>query len=420
MDLRGCGVRGADDLLTVVATESMTPITPLSGAKGPLLEAPRPAPARRPHWSELDVLRGLAAVLMVSNHAGVRMPRGEGHGLADALEFAGSLAPVVFFTVTGLGRGVQSAASATRRPWRETLQKVLLLLLADAALWLAPGRPIGMDFLGFIGLSTLVVEAIARCARPQSMALLACAAVLLLRVVGAPLLRHAVGSGPWLFGLGDHGLAGFSYPPCPWLAYPLLGFAVGHAAQQHSTRLRSREPRVIAGCALLGVALGAVCVAMALHGSLFFRWGTVSVAFTVLSLATVFASLAVAMGCTRQPRVTRALALPGTSSLVVVPVHYGLIEIAVQTLPADLTTNYFPLVAAALVALALLLARALDRRIVRTISTRAHTTAWWALLACALSLLAATYATHGTAWRLPCMMTAQFVLCAMFAIRGKK
>ncbi len=376
-------------------------------------------PARRPYWPELDVLRGLAAVLMVYNHAGVRWPRGAGHAFADALEFAGSLAPVVFFVVTGLGRGVQSAATGTRRPLADTLRKVLLLVLADVALWIAPGRYVGMDFLGFIGISALCVELIARSARPQRVAMCAFFAVLGLRVVAAPLLRQTLGEGPVMFLLGDHPIAGFSYPPCPWLAYAILGYLLGSAAQRHQELVRARGNRVLVACALLGAGLGAVCVAMVWRGALFFRWGTVSVAFTVLSLAAVFASISLAMACSRQRLLTRVLALPGTSSLVVVPLHYGLIQLAMSTWPAVAADGRFPLVATGLVVMALFLARLVDRWIVGVVTPRTCATYWGVGLISAVTLLVATYCADGTAARLPCMMAAQLVLCGMFAMRTK-
>ena len=70
------------------------------------------------------------------------------------LVFLGSFAPVLFFFLTGLGYGVQSAAG--KRPRGQGyLIKVGILLLADALMWMKPGTYVGNDFLGFIGLSML-------------------------------------------------------------------------------------------------------------------------------------------------------------------------------------------------------------------------------------------------------------------------
>ncbi len=125
-------------------------------------DSPAPSPARAPgarHWSELDLLRALAGVCMVSNHAGVSWLSESAwrQGLNGAITFVGSLAPVLFFTVTGLGRGIQAAGRAPK-PIADTLRKTLVLFLADAAFWLSPSQHFGLDFLGFIGLSALVLE----------------------------------------------------------------------------------------------------------------------------------------------------------------------------------------------------------------------------------------------------------------------
>lgn len=396
--------------------------TTLTAAPQPVRTSPPPPaakPARaRPHWPELDVLRGLAAVLMVYNHAGVRFSRGPEHWLGNALEFAGSLAPVVFFLVTGLGRGVQSAAGGARRPLDETLRKVALLLLADVALWLSPARLAGMDFLGFIAISTLVVEVLARSARPQLLAWLALGGVLGLRVVGAPLLRSVLGESGLMFLVGDQPLLGFSYPPCPWLAYPILGYLLGTAAQRHADAVRRHAGRVLLLCLGGAASFGAASLALHARGALFFRWGTVSVAFTVLSFAAVFATLAAAFALARSSAATRALALPGTSSLVIVPVHYGLIELLVRTAPELATGASFPLAATLLVGVALVTARGIDRLIGARVAPRAGL--WWPLFAGALAMLVVVYLSHGTAARLPSMMVAQLALCALFAMRGKK
>ena len=70
------------------------------------------APGR---WRELDLMRGLAAALMVLNHVAVGSASGVNSRTAAALAFAGSFAPVVFFFLTGLGTGVQSIQTANGR-----------------------------------------------------------------------------------------------------------------------------------------------------------------------------------------------------------------------------------------------------------------------------------------------------------------
>lgn len=60
-------------------------------------------------WQEIDVLRDLAAILMVVNHVGYKTldPHQLNGSLAGNLVFIGSFAPVIFFFVTGVGYGIQ-------------------------------------------------------------------------------------------------------------------------------------------------------------------------------------------------------------------------------------------------------------------------------------------------------------------------
>lgn len=383
--------------------------------------AARPA---RPCWPELDILRGLAAVLMVLNHAGVRWRLAAGHSLDNALVFAGSLAPVVFFTVTGMGRGVQAAASTGHRPWSDTLSKVALLLLADVALWISPERLLGMDFLGFIGVSTLLVEALARSRRPSLAAGSILLAALAVRLALVPLLR------PWLdahadahvlaFLLGAGDLGGFSYPPCPWLAFPVAGFLLGGAAQRHASTVRESWPSVTLGCAGAAALLLLACAGMAMRGLVFFRWGTISFAYTVLGFAAVAASIVVALLVGRHKGLMRSLSLPGTSSLVVVPVHYGLIALVGELLPGATTGGGFVVVATLVVAAALTLSRAIDRWLAGLLGTHGCRATWSTGLAAATILLVVTCCAADTAARLPSMMAAQLALSALFLLRRRR
>jgi uncharacterized membrane protein len=57
------------------------------------------------HIPDLDILRGLAALMMVTNHLAVKVltPEQWSNGFLGNLTFIGSFAPVVFFFVTGMG-----------------------------------------------------------------------------------------------------------------------------------------------------------------------------------------------------------------------------------------------------------------------------------------------------------------------------
>jgi uncharacterized membrane protein len=294
--------------------------------------APRSPAGRR--WPEIDLLRALAGALMVANHAGVAW-LSSGRPANDAITFIGSLAPVFFFTVTGLGRGVQSFGRTPGRapkPLDDSLWKAFVLFLADAAMWLSPSRHLGLDFLGFIGLAGLVLELLDRTRRPVATISAAAVACLALRFGLAPRLHLAPDGGGALrlahFILGDFSVPGVSYPLCPWLAYPLCGWLVGRLGAASADRIRAAPDRAAGVAALLSVAGLGFCLMLFKRHLVFFRWGTLSFAYAMLGFAAVFAGLAlVLVAAARLGRAGGALSLPGIASFVLVPIHYALVAL---------------------------------------------------------------------------------------------
>ncbi len=381
------------------------------------------ATASRPraYWPELDALRGLAAVLMVLNHAGVLWLGEDARGLDEALTFMGGLAPVFFFMVTGTGRGVQSAGRANNKKTGDTLRKVGLLLLADVALWISPNRLLGMDFLGFIALSTLVVEGVQRTRRPALTASLLAAFVLGVRFALAPLLdlgepmtsAQAVGR----FLLGDRSLAGFAYPPCPWLAYPLFGYLLGRVAQRHADTVRARRMPVAGALGLSGGLGLAICYVLAQRGMIFFRWGTLSVAYTLFGFCALVCGAAIVVALERAGRARALIALPGTSSLVVVPIHYLLIHVLHEATPELARDGRFLPVVLIVIALALGISRAIDRVLTALAKEQRGASGYWlGTLATALVLTVATAYTTGSLPRLMVMTLAQLAISALFPL----
>lgn len=294
--------------------------------------APRGRAGRR--WPEIDLLRALAGALMVANHAGVAWLSG-GAPANDAITFIGSLAPVFFFTVTGLGRGVQSPGRTpgrTPKPFSDSLWKALVLFLADAALWLSPSRHLGLDFLGFIGLAGLVLEVLDRTRRPVATISAAALVCLALRFGLAPRLHLAPDGGGALrlahFVLGDFSVPGVSYPLCPWLAYPLCGWLVGRMGAAWADPIRAAPGRSVGVTAVLAAAGLGFCLILFKRHLGFFRWGTLSFAYATLGFAAVLAGLAlVLVAAARLGRVVGVLSLPGIASFVLVPVHYAFVEL---------------------------------------------------------------------------------------------
>ncbi|WP_165230350.1 heparan-alpha-glucosaminide N-acetyltransferase domain-containing protein [Aquisphaera insulae] len=291
------------------------------------LEAPPPRINRDEsrsdsNWKELDLLRGWAAFLMIANHIAVHCPAVETSSFVGWMAFLGSMAPVMFFTITGLGYGVQSEA---RRPrsWSQVLPKIGILLVADSLMWLWPGRVIGLDFLGFIALSMLLLEFVRGRRHSGKLAILLCVLDFSVRFVLGPLWKSKMGEpGTGLgFWLGVTSLTGFSYSPSPWLVYPLLGYATGRLAARQRPWLTQNPTRAMMAILSWAVVMGAPAAYIFAKGGVLFRYGTMSIAFFLLSLAFLGLSLAASLLLGRASILDR-FTLSGIRSLAIVPIHY--------------------------------------------------------------------------------------------------
>lgn len=293
---------------------------------------PRPRRGRwmRQSWDELDVLRGFAALLMIFNHAGVDWYGDEPSRttIEGALTYLGSFAPVVFFFLTGLGHGIAPIADGEATHRYGLANKVAILLFADVLLAWQKGHWLGLDFLGFIGLSTLALEKVRGTRRPIALASVLAVAVLGVRFVVGPLAMAGLGPSAgaiagWL--TGARGIDGIAYNPFPWLFYPLAGYVMGRAADRWSDRIRSGD---LVTYALLVVGIAgstAVAEALAAAGRPALRWGVVTTTFFAQSTTMVCASLLAVLLAHRSTWLARALQplhLRGVSSLAVVPLHY--------------------------------------------------------------------------------------------------
>lgn len=288
---------------------------------------------------EIDVLRGIAALFMVIHHAWARSPV-ELSPLAAQVVFLGSCAPVLFFFVTGLGYGLsrgrpRAPSGAPSGAPSDALSggrsgsiatKLAVLFVADQLMAWSHGARLGLDFLGFIALASLLLEGVARSRRALALALGLAAVVVAARFgLGSAAVLTRAGDARHLLGLlvGAEAIAGVSYPPAPWLAYPLLGFCAGRLLGAGRTReLALAVIVVVLGAAGLGIALAA-------RDAVIFRWGTVSLAFFARSFVVLGGCVVVAAVIARAApaTLTRALGLRGVSSLALVPIHYVVIEI---------------------------------------------------------------------------------------------
>jgi uncharacterized membrane protein len=281
----------------------------------------------RLHSVQLDVLRGLAIVLMIVNHVGVSLVDSNQSKFPaiSALIFLGSFAPVVFFFTTGVGIGI-GRSGGTWNSFGSTLLKAGLLVLADQFMFWKSGIPWGLDFLGFIGFSSVLVAAVSYSKLPMRVCSGVIGGLLLLRFGIGPPLRDHLNLPPlaaWLLGVAP--LDNVSYPLAPWLVYPLLGFIV--ARRMLLVPASTPDFRWI-WMGIVGSGALALAAVMYRAHAVFFRWGTMNFAFFVLSIAVgvVFFSAAWQIG-TRWKRAARFLSVRGIVSFAVVPIHYGLIEL---------------------------------------------------------------------------------------------
>lgn len=286
--------------------------------------------SRSPALSSLDIFRGFAAIAMVLNHAGFALLPKEAavSGVSGALVFAGSFAPVLFFFATGFGLGLAGRKGAGH--WPDTLSKVGLLLLADQFLFWSRGDPFGLDFFGFIALSTLLVAGLATLRHAERWAWLALAAVLALRFVVGPLVKDTIAvPGVAAFVTGARPQDLISFPLGPWLAYPLAGFlAARHVAGAREGALARVPLQALLMAAALGLGVAGAVMLAGRGGATFFRWGAMGIGFFVLSIGVLAASGLLARAFAAWlPPLGEATALRGVAAFLVVPVHYALVKL---------------------------------------------------------------------------------------------
>jgi len=286
-------------------------------------------------WQELDILRGLAALLMIVNHGGYEVLISDlaTHGISGFIIFIGSSAPVLFFFIIGVGYGLQSGQKIKPNYWSDVIYKVIILILADQFFFWKRGQLIGLDFLGFIAFSTLVMAGIRVSKKTLLYAIIGFIAVFVLRYLVGPYLDNSDIQVPSLVAwvIGTKELSNISYPLSPWLAYPFLGYIVGVGVIQYQKNLEFERLSVIVKLLLFSLVPAIGSLLLWYKGASFFRWGTVSLGFYLYSFAILLVSLAFSLLIKLIPSTTfyqHILSLRGVTSLAVVPIHYALIVLA--------------------------------------------------------------------------------------------
>lgn len=313
----------------------------------------RPGPAE---LIELDLLRGIAAVLMIVNHAGNELlAPGFAHTGPGAIAvFLGSFAPVVFFFGTGFGVAVASVASGRPPQMRSVFLKAVLLFLADQLAYWRFGVPLGLDFLGFIAIAMLLAAWVATAPRRFGIACAIIVAVTLLRFGLGPRIADVWRGALIDWVIGVHGVSGTSYAFGPWIVLPMLGLAIGLRYPVQAGAASAARRRWLRSSLLAAVLLFGLSAVAFVTGASFYRWSTMGLGFFALSLAMAAALGAASMATAAAwPPAARRLGLRGVASFAVVPIHYAAIEVAKALLGEPLAPAAFFGVAAMLAILSI-------------------------------------------------------------------
>lgn len=326
--------------------------------------------ARRPSGAlvELDVFRGIAAVLMIINHTGNELLVRSGGSVQPAtlLVFAGSFAPALFFLATGFG----IALSSTKKEpdaWISTVWKAAILVLADQLFWWNDGTRLRLDFFSFIAIATLLITPLSRLRKSVSIAIALLVCAIATRYILMPTFGHLISANgliAWI--AGTPGIERISYPFSPWIVYPLGGYIMGRIFLQQQGK---RNTHIFISSILI-IAAGAISILLYQKHKVFFRWGTVSFSYFALSLFVVGISgyLAILLAkCHHSIR--SAISLRGVASFLVIPLHYALIHYAKGSINTPKTLPEFIFTATSIIVLSFACAKLFDRILNRMNST---------------------------------------------------
>lgn len=286
--------------------------------------------------AELDVLRGFAAVLMIFNHSGFRLLASDDvfHSASAVAVFLGGMAPVLFFFATGFGIALSTHGRPRPLDKLGLLWKVFLLVLADQFFFWSRGIWWGLDFFSFIAISTVAVSFIATLKSARWVCIALIVALFSTRYLAGEFLQPLIRNhdfAVWL--LGAKGIGDISYPLSPWIIYPLLGFILGSLYAQVRPQLAQPRNRWMQVGIVLTLLFLAASMAMHHEKAIFFRWGSMTQAYFVLSLSVLFASAVLALtSVTFNAHVSAWISLRGTASFAVIPLHYALLDGAVRVI----------------------------------------------------------------------------------------
>ena len=170
----------------------------------------------------------------------------------------------------------------------------------------------------------LILEAVRRSRHSRRLAIILLLLVAAVRFGLGIIIREqfARTEVPWLhFLVGTYGLKGVSYVPLPWIAFPLLGFLFGSIIAQHMDSPTQRRRYAIPMC-WIAILPAMLAIALHLHGSRFFRWGTMTGSYLVASVAVILLCYGASTLLSDNEYISRKISLRGFRSLAIVPIHY--------------------------------------------------------------------------------------------------
>lgn len=279
--------------------------------------------------------------MMVINHVGYKLlsPSSTTLAIINEVLFITSFAPVLFFYATGFGIGLQNIK--LHKPSLKSnsiFQKCLLLLLADIFLRnTLPNNILGMDFFGFIAISTITVYLIAKSSNPLVFATISGCSIIFVRFL--PPTFDIIGALPD-FVSGRQSTPGVSYTFAPWIAFPILGYL--------SSCATSRKARNLL---LFGVGLAAFAAAVIMHdrGMTLHRWATMSAAYFASSIAVIGVLHGTLDLIKDTPVASKHLPqLNGIESFLIVPIHYFIISLSPNISPTSATLHHYILFSVAI------------------------------------------------------------------------
>ncbi len=371
-------------------------------------------------------MRGLAGIAMVFNHAAAKWlsPAELAHPFMAMAFLLGSYAPVIFFSTTGIGAGIQAEVQRERGGGHSFGfgRKVAILLVADALMWLTPTQWVGNDFLGFIALCMLVLEPLRSSPRGWVWAAAGVVLVTVLRYGVAPLVIASpepgaeVGWAAFAGGLGSP--PGFSYPLLPWLAYALFGFVVGVWMQRFGAIVVRRRMMLAAG-ALLIATVGVIGLALYVQrGGTLARWGSVNRPFYLSGFVGLALCGGLALVIAVRPRWAELLELRGISSLALVPMHYAVIAVVLAAVePGMWSAPRFGAAAIGCVVVSFVASRAWER-VTRWMKDRPHSR--YGLMGLAVLAVIAKLTIRDTALLTGAVVIGQLALCSLLLVGAPK